>query len=88
MNANFPNMTKKNYTESKLYISPKILIMVGVILIAFWPITIFMYGIPFLLYLIGVILLWAHAEKFTHKTLWTIVPIIVMGLVFYNFFIK
>ncbi len=80
-------MINRKYAESKLYVSSKILIIVSVTLVTFWPITVFMYGIPVFIYLIGVILLWTNHEKVKNKILWTIVPI-TLGLVCFNYLLR
>lgn len=83
----FSPMTQKKYSESKLYISPEILIIFGVVLVTFWPITIYFYGVPFFVYIIGVILMWKGKKKLLNKIMWTIIPIIV-GLIIFKYFIE
>ncbi len=78
-------MTHRKYSESKFYITPQILIVIGLMLTTFWPTSIYLYGIPVITYGVGAILIWTTQKKLMVKVLWTLVPIIVVLIIFKNY---
>ena len=70
------NENERKYNRNKLFILSLILIIIGAGLTTFIPYLLYLYFFPFIIFLIGVILLWFTDRKIKIKILYTIIPIL------------
>ena len=67
--------TKKN--KNKIFVFALILIIIGAGLTTFIPYLLYIYFFPFVIFIIGVIILWLTKKNKQTKILWTLCPILI-----------
>lgn len=70
-------MTQSRNTLQPISLAGFILVILGAGVSTFLPGLLYFYGLPFWVFLAGVLLVWFSRRKITTKLLWTLVPVAV-----------